>query len=60
MQEENVMFKDYNPNQTTLADFIKNAMTQNENTKLKERIDIQKTLNSIVDGSNLEISEFLH
>ena len=38
----------------------KNSLTKNETTKLKERIEIQKILNSIVDGPNIEISEFLH
>ena len=37
----------------------KNSLTKNETSKLKERIEIQKILNSIVDGPNLEISKFL-
>jgi len=32
---------------------------EKENKKLKEKIEIQKVLNSVVEGANLELAEYL-
>ena len=38
---------------------MKTQLIEKENRKIKERIEIQKVINSVVDGANLELAEYL-